>query len=83
MIESMTDKEFSEKEIVAFEERYLAAFQQLSHIANRRKWYEDEEKKAKAAIQKIMDEYGIKSIDNQYMKITRVSAGERQIDRRP
>ena len=75
MIESL-NKPFTKKEIKAFEDQYMTIFRQLADITLARKKWEDEEKKAKATIQKIMDEYGIKSIDNMVMKITRIAPGE-------
>ncbi|MBR3623694.1 MAG: hypothetical protein IKN43_10155 [Selenomonadaceae bacterium] len=73
MIETLNDKPFTEKEIVAFNEQYLEQFKNLATVVKKRKAYEDEEKKAKAALQKVMDEYEIKSVDNEYIKITRVA----------
>lgn len=77
MIESLNvDKPFTTKEIEAFEDQYMTAFRQLADIITAKKKWEDEEKKAKATIQKIMDKYDIKSIDNTVIKITRIAPGE-------
>lgn len=77
MIESLNEKKpFTKKEITAFEDQYMTVFRQFADITRARKQWEDEEKKAKAAIQKIMDKYGIKSIDNMVIKITRIAPGE-------
>lgn len=76
MIESLKeDKPFTKKEIAAFEDQYVTVFRQFADITLARKKWEDEEKKAKAAIQRIMDKYEIKSIDNDVIKITRIAPG--------
>lgn len=64
--------ELSPAELTAFEEKYLSTMQTLSKVTIQKKALEDAEKKAKGILEKMMDEYGIKSIDNKYLKITRV-----------
>lgn len=73
---------FTEQEIQAFEEQYLAVMSSLSAMTKQKKALEDQEKKVKEQLEKVMDELGIKSVDNQFLKITRVaaSAGKQTID---
>lgn len=61
-------------EIQTFENQHLAVFQQLSEITKSKKQLEEQEKKVKEELEKAMDEHNIKSIDNQFIKITRVAA---------
>jgi len=61
-------------ELQVFENQHIQVFQQLSEITKTKKQLEDQEKNVKEQLEKAMDEHGIKSIDNQYLKITRVSA---------
>lgn len=75
MIKSLNEKEFTTKEVKAFEDQHMMIFRQLADIINAKKKWEKEEEKAKAAIKKIMDKYEIKSIDNDVIKITRVAPG--------
>lgn len=74
--------EFSQKEIQAFNEKYLAVMKNFANTKVEIKRLQDEEKKAKSILGKAMDEYGIKSIDNSYLKIIRVagSDGKETID---
>lgn len=75
-------KEFSTTELQVFEEKYLLLMKDLADVTIQKKRYETAEKKFKAQLEKVMDEYGIKSIDNQYLKIIRVaeSKGKQTID---
>ena len=74
MIKDMQDKDFEPAEIALFESQYMTVFQQLSEIEKVKKKLEEESKKLKKQFEKVMDEYGIKSISNQYITITRVAA---------
>lgn len=65
--------EFTQKEIQAFNEKYLAVMKGLAETKIEIKRLQDVEKKAKTSLEKVMDEYGIKSIDNKYLKIIRVA----------
>lgn len=73
---------FTTEELQVFENQYLAIFQNLAEVTKQKKKLEDQEKKAKSQLEKLMDEYGIDSIDNQFIKITRVAAnpGKQTID---
>lgn len=75
MIKDMNDKDFESKEITLFENQYLAVMKKLADMTKAKKKLEAEEKTVKAQLQKAMDEYGIKSIDNAVITITRVAAG--------
>lgn len=61
-------------EIALFEEKHLEAFKNLSQITTQIKQLEDQEKRIKDQLEKAMHSYNIKSIDNQYLKITYVDA---------
>ena len=73
MMKGFNDKEFEPKEIALFEEQYLAAFERLANAVKAKKKLEADEKKLKEQLQKAMDEFGIKSLDNKFVKITRVA----------
>lgn len=59
-------------EVQVFEQQHIQVFKQLADITKAKKQIEEQEKKVKADLEKAMDVYGIKSIDNQFLKITRV-----------
>ena len=69
--QSMSNERKNELEI--FEQQHLQIFKELSEITKQKKQLEDAEKKAKASLEKGMELYEIQSIDNQYIKITRVN----------
>lgn len=73
MIKDMNDKEFEPKEIALFESQYMTAFEKLAAAVKAKKQLEKDEKNLKEQLQKAMDEFGIKSIDNKFVKITRVA----------
>lgn len=60
-------------QIQVFENQHMQVFQQLAQVTKTKKELEEQEKKFKEQLEKAMDEHGIKSIDNQYLKITRVA----------
>ena len=64
---------FTTEEVQVFENQYLAVFQNLAEVTKQKKALEDQEKKVKSELEKLMDEYGIKSLDNQFIKIIRVA----------
>lgn len=78
----MNGEPFTQEELQVFENQYLAVFQNLAEVTKQKKALEDQEKKVKAELEKLMDEYEIKSLDNQFIKITRVAAnpGKQTID---
>lgn len=60
-------------EVQVFEQQHMQVFKQLADITKAKKQIEEQEKKVKADLEKAMDAYDIKSIDNQFLKITRVN----------
>lgn len=69
----LNNEQFTSEEIKVFEEQFLANMESLSALNKQKKKLEDEEKKIKEVLKKVFDEYGIKSLDNQFIKITRVA----------
>lgn len=69
----LNSESFTDEEVKVFESQFLATMQNLSNLNKQKKKLESEEKKAKEQLKKVFDEYGIKSLDNQYIKITRVA----------
>lgn len=69
-------KQFTEAELQVFEEKYLSVMKDLADATIQKKWLEEQEKKFKGQLEKVMDEYGIKSIDNQFLKIIRVAGSD-------
>ena len=68
--------DFAEEELKVFEEQYFSVMKNLSDAVKAKKKLEDDEKKFKEQLGKVMDEYGIKSVDNQFLKIIRVAGSE-------
>ena len=64
---------FTKEELQVFDQQYLVVFQNLAEVTKQKKVLEDQEKKVKSQLETLMDEYGIKSLDNQFIKITRVA----------
>lgn len=62
--------------IQVFENKYMVVMAELSAIEQQRKIIEKKAKEIKAELEKAMDEYNIQSIDNEYVKITRIEASE-------
>lgn len=60
-------------QVQIFEQQHIQVFKQLADITKQKKLIEEQEKKVKEQLKKAMDSYDIKSIDNQYIKITRVN----------
>ena len=69
-------KQFTEAELQVFEEKYLSVMKDLADATIQKKRLEEQEKKFKGQLEKVMDEYGIKSIDNQFLKIIRVAGSD-------
>lgn len=61
-------------ELKAFENKHLAIMVELQRLIKAKKEMEKVEKEIKAELEKAMDEHNIKSIDNEFIKITRVEA---------
>lgn len=60
-------------DLQVFQNQHMQVFKQLSEITKTKKVLEEQEKIMKEQLEKAMNEHGIQSIDNQYLKITRVS----------
>lgn len=60
-------------QVQVFEQQHMQVFKQLADITKTKKQLEEQEKKVKADLEKAMDANDIKSIDNQFLKITRVN----------
>lgn len=60
-------------ELTKFEQKYMTAFKELSQMAKDRKALDEQDKKVRAEIEEGMEKYGIASIDNEFVKITRVA----------
>ena len=78
----MNGEPFTQEELQVFDDQYLAVFQNLAEVTKQKKALEDQEKKVKEELERLMDEYEIKSIENQFIKISRVPAnpGKQTID---
>lgn len=63
-------------QIELFEQQHLEAFQQLQIVTKQRKKLEAEDSKIRQELIDAMDKYDIKSIDNDYVKITRIAGSE-------
>lgn len=70
------DEEFTAEEIELFEEKYLPIIKQYSEVVKQKKQFEAQEKKFKDQLGKVMDELGIKSMDNAFVRFTRIAAGK-------
>lgn len=69
-------EEFTQEELQAFENQYKLAMKSLSDLLKEKKAIEKEEKKVKTQIEKAFEDYQIKSLENEYLKITRVEPGQ-------
>lgn len=59
-------------DVILFNEQYLQEFRKLSKLKLELKRLESEEKAIKQQLQDAFEEFGIDSIDNEYIKISRV-----------
>lgn len=62
--------------IQVFEKKYMTVFQSLSDLKKEQEKLDELEKQVKADIEKAMDEYGITSVKNSLITITRIEASE-------
>lgn len=63
-------------EVLAFTEKHLSVFQNLQMFKKQKEEMEKEEAALKDYLVNAMEEAGIKSIDNDYVKITHVAEGK-------
>lgn len=75
----LTGDNFTDAEIKLFEEQYMKVMKSLSNITVQKKELEAKEKKIKKQLEKVFEEYGIKTLDNEFLKITRVAPGKSSI----
>lgn len=61
-------------EVTQFENKYMAMMANISLLTKQEKEIAEKTKALKAELEKAMDEHDIKSIDNDYLNITRVAA---------
>ena len=71
--------EFSANEVVRFNDKYLTMFKQLSELSIAKKEITKKEKEIKNEMKKAMEEYNIKSINNEYIRISYVAPGKPSI----
>lgn len=64
------------KEITQFENKYLGVMAGIALLAKQEKEIQEKTKSLKAELEVAMDAHDIKSIDNEYLKITRVEASK-------
>ena len=61
------------KNEVAFSDKYLATMQRYADLENTIKELEDTKKKVRAEIQEAMEFYGVRSFENEILKLTLVA----------
>lgn len=59
-------------QIQVFEQQHIQLFKKIADITKAKKQLEEHETKVKQELEEAMNAYDIKSIDNQFIKITRV-----------
>lgn len=64
----------AENNLQVFEKKYMMAFVSLRDLKVQLKEAEEKEKQIKELIKDGMDEFGIDSIDNEYVRINRIPA---------
>lgn len=57
-----------------FEQKHMMAFIELQSLTKQKKALEERDKEIRDILVKGMDEYGIESIDNEYVNIIRIKA---------
>ena len=60
--------------LTSFENKYMVVMAEIAAVTKQEKEIAERNKKLKADLEKAMDEHDIKSIDNEFVKITRVTA---------
>ncbi len=69
-------EEMTSKEVAALKKQYLPVMRNLADLTKKKKELDEQEKKVKENLKSAMDKYGIKSIDNDFLLITRVDSGK-------
>lgn len=62
-----------ENEMTAFENNHLAIMANYALLETQIKTYKEQQTKLKTELEQAMEKFDIKSIDNDYLKITRVA----------
>lgn len=65
-----------DNKVALFEQQHLEAFQQLQILTRQKKKLELEDAKIREELVEAMEKHDIKSIDNDFVKITRVAGSE-------
>ena len=63
-------------EVKVFENKYLTVMAEIAALHKQEKELAAKNKELKTELEKAMNEHNIKSIDNEFLKITRVEASE-------
>ena len=61
-----------EQEMVVFKSSVLAITQTIANIATEKKRLEDDDKRMREELEKAMNDYGVTSFENEFVKITHV-----------
>ena len=78
-MDKIVDKQgnsFTTNEVARFNEKYLAMFKQLAELSIAKKKLMATEKEIKEELKSAMNEYNIKSIDNEFIRISYVAEGK-------
>lgn len=78
-MDKIVDKQgnsFTTNEVARFNEKYLAMFKQLAELSIAKKKIAEKEKEIKNEMKSVMEEYNIKSIDNEHIRISYVAPGK-------
>ena len=71
------DAVFEGTDLEVFNNKAAAVIKRISNITSQKKQLEEAEKEMKEQLQKAMEQYGIKSFDNDVIKVTYVDASTR------
>ena len=75
-IVDMKGNVLSSNEVAVFNQKYLAVFKQLAELSIAKKKLMEKEKEIKEQMKGAMEEYDIKSIDNEHIRISYVAEGK-------
>ena len=60
-------------DMISFNNQYLAVMQDIAAVVAQKKAAEEQEKRLKDALKEAMEAYGVKSVDNDILKITYIA----------
>lgn len=63
-------------ELTQFEQNNIEVFQMVKSLTERKKEIEKQEKDMKQQLQNLMEEHGVKKIDNEYVTVTYIDESE-------